>query len=1057
MSKNSLFVEFANERGTFPIVLGSTMTDCYNETLDSASIIISKLPKKLEIKPNEEVRIFDNNGNQAFTRYYLIDNIYCKEITLNNNKEFQYTIELKSLTGYLDLIQLPNRTLNHSLVSGQKMIIDYIEEFMYLYVPKIKMTLDGTTWNYTPLIEVDDSNEFIEKFSVPCRDLTFTQPTLRQVLTTLMLQVGCLPKVEKVGSANILSFLDLRAKPTQFFVEDNSTNYTSYSMAGDSYVNTLVNMNDNVLDDENVVLTETIGFRDVDNIFLKQKENLFLNTNFPIYSVEKLIMKIPTRIISKVRQENPFTYNGSPVGLGFTIDTTNNTIVGGSADFFAAYNRVVFSADTYFYCYSVAEDVGTGDITYTFLEKIPLSSREFSQTNNVMAYTTHIAANIVYILVGSATATAYNQEDSFTDKNLVLFDREGIALDFGTYYCFVSRDITKNCVEVGKRNLLDTNFLEMAQSPTLEEVAKYVYGTVSYEIGSKKIVGFSQTYDYAVGWWTEQATYIENIIGVAFRGTENYIDQHRAEFNEKYWGGLPNFVDVYSSNLEFVKYDENQVFTSLLFDLTYKPLNTFRLNNIKDEHIDFKLEQLDTKDNSIANFNDLLEVEKQKVNRLGNEVIVKNQRTRYLSTINPVNSKIGDYIVFERTIGVGLEDFKVNYTASKNYVLQNYFTAIQTKYRAYEYTNYDQNVVRKENTTVFARIGRDYYDGDDYIYFGAKESGATNRHLEYVFLSGAINIFDTSYQYKCGGSGDNYGLRVYRTDLSIMIGENLFAFNTQDFDHVSYGIQIDTDSEYNGNVGGLPQHWVIKGEESGFDYFSYMIMNGTNEHTNEVHNDRNELKSIIRESYGLPLINNPNMQNVLSLVDNNKTSYYTKLYKTYSLDKQELLNQTIQFDFYTDDDGILWTEKLWKLCWFVYQEKPKGKKYYYLPSDDEEFGINKTSYTTIDTSKLQEMTFDSYETKFENGALVIRWADIRNGLKWLKIIYEENGVYYDLLALKNTNNLNKESFYITLNDTKTDRVACLKFNEILNDFRGIIAFNEYVVEKNTLNRSILKV
>ena len=1053
MAKNKLYIEFANEIGEFPINIGATFTDEFGETLDSASVIISKIDRKLDIKPNDEVRIWDANSNMMLNGYpnvyYLVDTVFCKEITLNGEHQYQYTIELKSLTGYLDLIQLPNRTINHSLVKGQKPIIDYIEQFVELYAPKIKHTT-GSTWKYKPLFEVGD--ECYEKFNEPCRDLSFSQPTLRQALTTLMLQVGCLPKIVKINDTNYLSFLDLKETPKEFVDIDNSQNYTNYSYASDSYVNTLVNMSDNVLDDENVVITETIGFRDTNQVVLKQTQNLKLNTIYPIYSVENLTIKVPIETVVKLKGKSPF----QDFVVSLLPNSANNSLELSGADFLENLSYIQFDTlHTKVYVYKRIEDTSMGTYGISFQGKYDVSGVELTPQNRTLVSSIEVQPNFLYVLVGVIKKVVLTDGTIYENEEIVATNYSGAEDVIGTFYYFFERDITQLCVERNKRNLLNTNFFEINRATTLEELSQFVYGTVSYDIGGKTIDGFSTTYTEftIVDFWDGTRTYIENMFGKIMKA-DNYLTPSIEKQLREELGDLSNIAELIASDYTVIKFNDIQTFTALLFDIKYKPLNTFRLNNVKEEEQNYRLEQLDTPENAISNFDEMVVVEQQKVNRLGNEVITKNQRTEFASAINDVNSKFGDYVVFNRVVSIGYEDYKVNYTASKNYVLQNYFTAIQTKYRAYEYIDYNQSVVRKENTTVFARIGRDYYDGDDYIYFGDRRE-ANNKHLEYLFLSGAVNQYDSQYLYKCSAVGDDYGLKIYQTDLSIVATENMVAFITQDFDSVSYGIAIDLAENNNyydedkKQLSGLPQTWIIKGENSGYNKFCYLLLNDNNIDTQTLFDNREYVLSSMRKSFLSPYISNPDYTNTLSVVDNNKTQYFTALSKTFYLDKQEVLNNTTQFIFYTIDDGIKWGEKLLQLSWFFAKEEPKGKRYIYIPNEDEQFDINKKPYNSIDVSKLQPMSFDSYELMFENNALLVRWAYIGNNLKWLKVVYEEDGVYYDLLALTNKHNLNKEYFYITLNDTKTDKVAYNK--------NGLISFNEYVVAKNTLNREVIKV
>ena len=128
---------------------------------------------------------------------------------------------------------------------------------MELYCPKIKYTEDGENWDYKSLITL--SKDLEQKFNVECSDMSLSQPTLRQLLTSLMIQVGCIPILKN----RELSFLDFREEKKVFdnIKIKNTLNYIEKSLSSDSYINTLVNNFEQVLDNENEVISETVGFR----------------------------------------------------------------------------------------------------------------------------------------------------------------------------------------------------------------------------------------------------------------------------------------------------------------------------------------------------------------------------------------------------------------------------------------------------------------------------------------------------------------------------------------------------------------------------------------------------------------------------------------------------------------------------------------------------------------------------------------------------------------------------------------------------------------------------
>ena len=144
--------------------------------------------------------------------------------------------------------------------------------------------------------EYEGFSEFYNRFSANCADMSFSAPTLRQLLTTLMQQVGCIPTVKN----RTLNFLDFQKEAVPFgydsetrqvdYTLHNTVNFIRRNLSSDSFVNTLANLSDNVLDSENEVICETLCFRDSNNVLLRQQENLKLETSLPIYKVNKCIM-----------------------------------------------------------------------------------------------------------------------------------------------------------------------------------------------------------------------------------------------------------------------------------------------------------------------------------------------------------------------------------------------------------------------------------------------------------------------------------------------------------------------------------------------------------------------------------------------------------------------------------------------------------------------------------------------------------------------------------------------------------------------------------------------
>ena len=88
---------------TFDISEGSTYTENYNETLDSAHIRLSHITSHIDIEPFDKVVLHDENGNLP-DKYMCVDSytetmecldpyIYSYEISLfSETKELEYYI-----------------------------------------------------------------------------------------------------------------------------------------------------------------------------------------------------------------------------------------------------------------------------------------------------------------------------------------------------------------------------------------------------------------------------------------------------------------------------------------------------------------------------------------------------------------------------------------------------------------------------------------------------------------------------------------------------------------------------------------------------------------------------------------------------------------------------------------------------------------------------------------------------------------------------------------------------------------------------------------------------
>ena len=1142
---NDVTIEFAsslNNDGSFKIyhvVAGSTFSFCYNETLDSATVLLSQVSiddRLLKLKPYEYVSVYNAQTNKRHT--YLVDNFNEVEDNINEHK-FSYTINLMSETKILEKIQCPNVAITHRVENGsmsRKTIYELIHQYMELFCPKAKFTDDGQTWYYKPIVEVPNGGDFYNKFNVTSADLALTAPTMRQLLTTLMQQVGCIPTVVD----GVLGFLDFQAKAQPFensygqedFTVNNTVNKITRSLSSDSYANTLVDMSSNVLDSNNEVICETLGFRDKDNALLRQEENLKLETKFPIYKVNEFIINflLGKTKVGDYKLNNDDTFNvknyfgSSDEGLDYTLYLYCNIPADGTT---YSYNST--KVDLNAFC---SPDIKVDQKTFTlsgllylvyYSEKetkwVTLKGTRITRTSTFVTGTTHrfINEELLKDLFPTLTQDDFDLLISYDGSinwyfigtiNEESFDYPitKFFTNINFTHLFFRADITKLLVENSQRQLLKTDFLEMSDTVSdIDELSKYLYGTLGYSIGSNSIVGFSQKFSVSqrkiFGPVQASYTYIENIETFLL----NFLRDNNYTLEATNLPGIPSYSDGHGNETHVTISLTNSTniytpsgvvnFLTCFFDIKYQPLNSFNLSFVKSrEEVDYSIEQFTNGANGLTDFDRLSIHQQEVVDRIGNETLVIHQRTSNFNDIQLFNNapryfrddlnRDGDWndtdedikhIVFKVEYSINDYYFTVSYTAAKDSVLKNYFTSIRTKYRAYQYVEYENSILRKEKDRIFVRIGEDYYNGDDRIYL-------PNGDYEH-FIDGCIR-YGTNYNGSISYAIEK-GYRTYlkpnnttgteyittKNDLSIVTNSNSFALIYENYDNAGMGSYISNSSfetsyaDSSEALGGVPQSWVIwddsYNESHTVCFAKYLNLYDVDNMDETIVNGVSyslgyNTTPVLEESAQIPIISNVVLslpsQYAFYVVDDNTNT--NNLVRTFYKDFSERINHTVQFIYYRSSNTVRWTERFIKNCSFVNQENfiDIGYKEDNGISDfDADDWFNEEDHIDIPGTNIHSLgSVVTIDTTGVVPCIKVNWSGI--SADYIKVVGVFGGSiggsyteYYDLIAFKNPGNGSVKCYYITLNDTKSDYVLA-KQNNVL--------YRKGKVKTNTLDRDI---
>ena len=1014
-----------NNTSAYDLVVGSVFKEELNETLDSGSIIISNVEpsRKIELEPYQYVYIYYTESD--FEKYFLVDNFVENYVNLDT-PYYEYTIALMSETKLLEKIQLPNRTIRNPLNAPQLKVNELIGQFCKLYIPSVKyFNKNSNTWSYHQIIDYQSVIDVNSIFNVDCPDMEFNHPTLRQVLTSLMQVVGCLPRVIN----HKLTYINLRTKPTEFIIPSDRKYIVSTSNSSDSYNTSIQTLGENIVGENNIVKNETLGFRDVENVFLKHTENLKLTTEFPIKEVKSLKMNVPVN----------FYFGMGVIHLGDTF-ISNNFVYDNNLTKTKIGFEIYYSSD-------LGNDI---ELRYCF-EKVSYLNNNFGKVIYQVLTRSEIYEETATKSIVNESYVYSNTLKDNQDYNLIVIElRKGN--DYGYYLISVDNvyhfymptlyivDLTSLVFETQKRKLKRT---DLTYSPeTIEDMSKYYYTTLEYTYGSNDINGFSQQYDY-VEWYGKYENILISNIATIYKSNLDYLGELEDRIIKYYFTLMPNDITKFRIDRTDYNIVDNVLNTSLspysayTFNITYIPFNNVNLKFDKSKDIPLSLTQLDNQESAIPSLTAFALREQEKVERIGNNVIKINaSNITNLNEINALNTKYNDSIIFSKEIAY-YEDFcNVNYIATKDYVLKNYFTNIQTKYRAYRYVEYSNTVLRIENRKYYVYLNERSFNGSDTLGVGnLTDKQNRKKKINDYFLGNLVNdetIFDT-LDYNIKATTDN---KMYRNDLSIIKFNNNIALNYRDFDSVSGGIGIQDPTQVK-NLGGYIQKWYIR------DGLNYNTYNGTYfVDFSFIPNFGTELENLFLTEENLLAYYNKQLKLPLVVNDDfNPTTYTGKMIyicesrtsgqtlfsqnAPYFKSQDEVLSETIQFEYLSaSEDLILGTH-------FVDYDRfiTNAKIGYIEISEDFNYDFEKVYTKTNETIKnIRRNTIN---------ALVI---SLTNELNYIIVAY--NDTNYVILAKGNSN-------IVVINASISDTKSLYCYEPLESDRNVIYKCDKKLIFNNT--------
>lgn len=840
------------------IMQGCTFSEEFNETLDSGVIILPEEHKIKDLLAYDDVYIYTKvykNGNEIsfkgypfnekdnprplFYRHLLVDQFTEEVLTLGDTEEectYKYKIELMSETKKLETIQLPNISITQP-ISGDKLSVwELINRFVDMYSPWYRLK-SAATWYWEGKYSVDQSLR--DTFSnVYSPDFTLNAPNLRTLLSKLFITKDMIPYVKD----DVIYGMDISKRGKSFDLKDErQMNKVVGSMTSDSYCDNLRrNYSDALSQDRTCRSVEYIGFRNSSSSLMTIK-NMRLEFGMPIYKVNKMYMcyykKIKVNYSQTIsdysKKPNTDLAHTDPRKDPIAVMADLSTGVKSVYKWRYPSDKTLFTdgtgASIKYEIYNKSYKLTCNSIDFTKWSFVEFAIDSDDTYNPEWEYK---KGDYVYL-------AGLKYQSIMDDKNQgntpCLYVPLNPIYEEGIFLC--KQDITKLVQLNTKRDLLsqDWDDLHKGKIPqNIDDMAKYKFCTVGYDIGSKYITGWGDMYSYPRFWNDNKYTYIQNIASKLDYFYPTGINDPKYIGNcfapgavvfsvlpEDFWSIMiagTNVSDQDTSATEKFFSTVVSPFTnpslklkSFFFIVDYEGFYNGSLIHTKDNNRD----DITINDNSSESLT-LIEqdgiFQHEKVNRFGNKALQiearydsfyeKDKNGNLVENLKQVGDVMNsayekDVVIYHREYSIWDNCINCVYYGTKNYVLKNYFTSVYARYRTWNLMSYNESVQRSENikNMILFDLEKSYYEGfsgslfedfsgeNDYI---AKVlsflNSWTEKNIVGLLEYRVDDRIDSAYILK-----DN---KKYAADMNSFVSKNSMCFNMRMFDNFSQGVFI---------------------------------------------------------------------------------------------------------------------------------------------------------------------------------------------------------------------------------------------------------------------------
>lgn len=528
--------------------------------------------------------------------------------------------------------------------------------------------------------------------------------------------------------------------------------------------------------------------------------------------------------------------------------------------------------------------------------------------------------------------------------------------DVGERYFLCKQDITPLIMLNAKRNVLSQDWTDFNNTaPTsIEQMAAYRLCTLGYDIGSREISGWGETYSYPVGWWNVTKSYLENIFDIAdsLNAYGQYSDAFMNMMDQV--GEGQTAVIQAGAVTPFSLPNASAWMKGLVFEVEYEAFFNGAIVTDKNDGKDMA-EMRDNQSSSLTVLEKDGLFQKEKIERFGNKALViecRHDSPDDTAELGSVFDYDGEGIIYRKEYSVYSNFTKARYMATKDYVLRNYFTSVYSQHRPYNMTPYEQSVTRAENRRMMVRLGKD-------ALYRIPDDGFTLPSMRAILSAFTPNPKAKAVSYKIIPSKIDYatirkGSRDYSTDANIFTSGHSLCANVRMYDNIGMGNWIEdpnpislpqlspTEDAYTGSLQGWYQ--LVDDTQTDFitgtiSFSAYASEKGSDPFS-QILTSRADVITQYDRLFALP--RTPSTE---------KTEEMAYVFRNVMKDNKETLDITIQLE-YMAGEGVFITEWLAKLC--------DLSGIYWKNAEDYDTIDDTSTYTTMMYATLGIKTGDEY-------------------------------------------------------------------------------------------------